>query len=61
MIPRRSREGWYDLGPFTWKVERQDNHGDRSTTTTMTLTFIAHWTVSWQITRSWIDWEDDNE
>lgn len=55
MIPRRSEEGWRDLGPFTWKVERQDNHGDRSTTTTVTLTFIAHWTCSVRLTRDWRD------
>lgn len=50
---RRDEEGWRDLGPFTWKIERRDNHGDRSTTTEIHVTFVAHWSVDIDITRPW--------
>jgi hypothetical protein len=58
MIPRRDPEGWRDLGPLTWRVERQDNHGDRSTTTSLDLTFVAHWSLKVQFTRDWKSDED---
>lgn len=55
MIPRRNEEGWRLLGPFTWKVEREDHHGDQSTTTTLTLILVAHWTLKIGFTRHWKD------
>ena len=53
MILRRDSEGWRDAGPFTWKIEREDNRGDRSTTTRLTLTFTAHWNLTMKLTRDW--------
>lgn len=53
MIPRRDADGWRDLGPFTWKVECEDNHGDQSTTTMLTLTMVTRWTLNVNLTRSW--------
>ncbi len=58
MIPRRDSEGWREAGLFMWKVEREDNHGDRSTTTRFTLTFIAHWTLTMKLTRDWKEWDE---
>jgi hypothetical protein len=53
MIPRRNEDGWRDVGPFTWKVEREDNHGDRSTTTRFKFTWTARWGVEVKFTRPW--------
>lgn len=53
MIPRRDEEGWRELGPLVWKVERWDNHGDRSTSTTLNLTFTARWSLDIRFTRDW--------
>jgi hypothetical protein len=54
MIPRRDADGWRDLGPLTWKVEREDSHGDRSTTTTLHITWTARWSFRVGLTRPWI-------
>lgn len=59
MIPRRDEDGWRALGPFHWKVEREDNHGDRSTTTRLHLTFVARWTLAIEFTRGWTPWRDE--
>jgi hypothetical protein len=54
-MPRRDEDGRRSLGPFTWKVEREDNHGDRSTTTTLSITRVTRWTSRLSVTRSWRD------
>lgn len=59
MIPRRDEEGWRDLGPLTGKVEREDNHGDRSTTTRLKLIWTARWSFDIEFTRPWVPWEAD--
>lgn len=53
MIPRRDADGWCDLGPVSWKVHREDNHGDRSTTTTLKLTWAARGSVTLELNRPW--------
>lgn len=53
MLPRRNEEGWRDLGPLTWKVEREDNYGDRSTTTRLSITWTARWSLDVEFTRPW--------
>lgn len=55
---RRNAEGWRDLGPLTWKVEREDYHGDRSTTTTIRVMWTARWSVRFEINRPWKDDDD---
>jgi hypothetical protein len=57
MIPKRDEEGWREFGPWTWKIEREDHYGDRSTTTRLTLTWVARWTLRVGVTRSWVEEE----
>jgi predicted chitinase len=54
-MPRRNEEGWRYLGPLAWKVTRRDNYGDRSTTTTVEVTWITRWTTDLSLTRPWAD------
>jgi hypothetical protein len=54
-MPRRNEQGWRDLGPLTWKVEREDNHGDCSTSTRISLTWTRRWSFDMEFTRPWKD------
>ena len=53
MIPRRDEDGWRDIGPLSWKVARADNHGDRSTTTSLTVAVTGRLGVALSVTRPW--------
>lgn len=58
---RRDAEGWRELGPFIWRIERQDNYGDRSTTTSLRFVFIAHWSLDLEFTRGWREDDEDDD
>lgn len=52
---RRDAAGWRNLGPLTFKIEREDNHGDWSTTTIIKVVWITHWHTDIRFTRGWKD------
>ncbi len=52
-MPRRDEEGWRYLWRWHWKVERIDNHGDRSTTTILKFTWEGRWSTGIEFTRGW--------
>lgn len=50
----RDKEGDLWVGPFLWRrVEREQNHGDCSTTTRLRLTLVRRWTLRIEFVRSW--------
>jgi hypothetical protein len=54
MLPRRNQEGWRYIGQFHFKVSRQDNFGDQSTTTTLEMiNSKRNWSLDLMFTRGW--------
>lgn len=52
----RDEDGDRWLGPLMWSpARRQDNPGDRSTTTMLSLWFVGRWHMIVEFTRSWPD------